>query len=1007
MCKFIPIKALGFGRLQRAALPITTKIAVIGLLCSLSVGVTSAQVACVNCPANGTASGVAPGIFLSTTRGGIVHIFSGDPADAAGSCETVVVHTDLGYKATSQGQVGRGYFGGTTIVRSFAGPTSVGGTGPVEQTTDVTPAALASTKIGPVAPAANACGDTDDLALNDANHPITAADISLGAVTFRLDYNGGLTLVVPCTLNAGGFAEATVNVVGAPSCSIAPASQSICVGGTPATFTASSTGPAAGAPVTFAWTGPGGFTATGPTITVGVAGTYTATITDQFGCINTCTATLIVNPLPIVSVNSPTVCPTASGTLTATVTGSTATPFTFAWTGPGGFTSTANPITVSAVGTYNVTVTDANGCVGTGSGTLANFPTPTCSISGPTTVNVGETHTYSNADATEANSWSITGDGSIVGSTTGSSVSVLAGNVTGSYTLTDNITSADGCPGSCTLPVTVAGQPCIVVTKLVTCAPATGIAGCDSSLTYGPSAEGVAGTNNPAFCYSITVSNCGTVQLTGVTVSDSLINAVAGAFPTSLDVGATVTHFFGLSWGVGTHVNTVTASGSGAGVSVTNTSSATVTVVPACVLCTLTVSNDFNLDNPIVPGHVLLPSNAPVVVQLTVTNCGSGDLNVSISPLSLHDCVSGADVSPPASVFLAAGASAQYTGCLDVVCPAGTNLNVSVQGTAVASKDIPCIFDSLGNVISTDVSHCSASVSCQTPVTCRVTGGGTLYTNTFSTNCIVVGTTLFDALADSHNLIVDHISHGGQLGAPFSHMDCANRLGDPCITGQWQHTRHYLSAKNGGGTAPQDVFDMDFHSQTPKGTYDTLDCACLPCCGTTDKHQPAHIAFSNKFDLCNPDDHRICGPMPRPSPANAIIFSGIGTFTPSTSTANGNNAQKRYVIFRVYIEDRSEPGGVHPGGSVQPGDIYCFQAWDTGLTIAKKPDFTSVATAFRTQLSADSCAFLNALSSGGLDQGSLPPATVLGIPADVNDCGPLHDGNQQIHPSTGATCTRP
>jgi hypothetical protein len=25
--------------------------------------------------------------------------------------------------------------------------------------------------------------------------------------------------------------------------------------------------------------------------------------------------------------------------------------------------------------------------------------------------------------------------------------------------------------------------------------------------------------------------------------------------------------------------------------------------------------------------------------------------------------------------------------------------------------------------------------------------------------------------------------------------------------------------------------------------------------------------------------------------------------------------------------------------------------------------------------------------------------------ADINDCGPLYDGNQQIHPSTGATCT--
>jgi hypothetical protein len=344
-----------------------------------------------------------------------------------------------------------------------------------------------------------------------------------------------------------------------------------------------------------------------------------------------------------------------------------------------------------------------------------------------------------------------------------------------------------------------------------------------------------------------------------------------------------------------------------------------------------------------------------------------------------------------------------------VTCPGGTNLTVTVQGTAVASKDIPCIFDSRGSNITTAASSCSASVSCQTPVTCRVTGGGTLYTNTFSTNCIVVGTTIFDDLADSAGLVVDHISHGGQLGAPFSHMDCAQRLGDPCIRGQWEHQRHYLSGKNGGGTQPTDSFDADFHSNTPKGVFDTLDCACLPCCGPEGVHQPngKFTGLANRFDLCNPDDHKVCGPMPSPAPANAIIFSGIGTFTPGTNTVNGRAAQSRYVIFRVYIEDRSEPGGVHPKGAVQPGDIYCFQAWDTGIPTAKKPDFSTVATAFRTALSADSCAFLNSMSTGALVPGSLPPTTVNGVPADVIDCGPLHDGNQQIHPSTSATCTAP
>jgi hypothetical protein len=111
------------------------------------------------------------------------------------------------------------------------------------------------------------------------------------------------------------------------------------------------------------------------------------------------------------------------------------------------------------------------------------------------------------------------------------------------------------------------------------------------------------------------------------------------------------------------------------------------------------------------------------------------------------------------------------------------------------------------------------------------------------------------------------------------------------------------------------------------------------------------------------------------------------------------------VILRVYIEDRSEPGGGHPGGSVDPADIYSFQAWKTGITVTKKPNYDNIAPDFRRALAQDSCAFLEALSTGALAQGSLPTDTVGGATADVIDKGPLYDGNRQIHPSTSATCT--
>jgi hypothetical protein len=200
---------------------------------------------------------------------------------------------------------------------------------------------------------------------------------------------------------------------------------------------------------------------------------------------------------------------------------------------------------------------------------------------------------------------------------------------------------------------------------------------------------------------------------------------------------------------------------------------------------------------------------------------------------------------------------------------------------------------------------------------------------------------------------------------------------------------------------------MDFHSQTPKGQYDSLSCACLGCCDpATGAFIPPSLGpLIHKFQICNPDDHKICGPQPRPAPANAIIWSGIGRITPTDDIQGGRAALAEWVVFRVYIEDRSEPGGFHPKGAVEPADVYCFQAWKTGIKTSKKPDFSQIEAAFRTAVGQANCDFLTALESGASPIGTLPSPTVSGRTADIQDCGPLHDGNHQIHPSTGAICT--
>src|SRR5262249_37191743 len=280
----------------------------------------------------------------------------------------------------------------------------------------------------------------------------------------------------------------------------------------------------------------------------------------------------------------------------------------------------------------------------------------------------------------------------------------------------------------------------------------------------------------------------------------------------------------------------------------------------------------------------------------------------AITGLPCSTDASGAPI--PTSVFIAAGGSTQIICLVTVTCPSGNTFNVTVQGSAHASTAFPCVFNSQGQLIQTSPSCFSASGSCQLPEPCRVTGGGTFYPNTSDQSCTTVKTVISPAVGAT-GLAIDHISHGGQLGAPFSQMDCGSILGNLCIRGQWQHNRHYA-----GSGSKRDSLNVDFHSTTPKGVFDSLSCVCLGCCDpSTGAFIPPVVGPKvHKFALCNPDDHKVCGPQPRPAPANAIIFSGIGQFSP----ANDSNGKKAtWVVFRVYIEDRSEPGGFHPKGAVE------------------------------------------------------------------------------------------
>jgi uncharacterized delta-60 repeat protein len=104
--------------------------------------------------------------------------------------------------------------------------------------------------------------------------------------------------------------------------------------------------------------------------------------------------------------------------------------------------------------TLSLTITQ-NGSSSTCSKTVNVNALPTCAVTGPSSVNTGSTgNSYTAPTGMNSNNWNITGNGTIVGSTTGQSVSVTAGT-SGSFTLSLMVVGLNGCSNTCTLPVTV------------------------------------------------------------------------------------------------------------------------------------------------------------------------------------------------------------------------------------------------------------------------------------------------------------------------------------------------------------------------------------------------------------------------------------------------------------------------------------------------------------------------------------------------------------------------
>jgi SprB repeat/HYR domain/Secretion system C-terminal sorting domain len=127
--------------------------------------------------------------------------------------------------------------------------------------------------------------------------------------------------------------------------------------------------------VTFAWTGPDGFTSNVQNPIVNVIGNYTLTVTNPAtGCTASAIAVVTSNAnLPGASAIGGTLtCANPSLVLNGN---SFSTGSTFAWTGPAGFATTVSYPTVTVAGSYILTVTNPdNGCTSTATAIVQQSP---------------------------------------------------------------------------------------------------------------------------------------------------------------------------------------------------------------------------------------------------------------------------------------------------------------------------------------------------------------------------------------------------------------------------------------------------------------------------------------------------------------------------------------------------------------------------------------------------------------------------------------------------------
>ena len=503
------------------------------------------------------------------------------------------------------------------------------------------------------------------------------------------------------TVSASG--TYTVTVASGGCTSAASSGTTVTVNPIPSTPTISASGPLTfcqGGSVTLTSSSATGNTwstgATTQSITVSASGTYTVTRAAN-GCTSAASAgtTVTVNPIP----STPTI--SASGPLTFCQGGSVTLTSSSASGNSWSTGATTQSITVSASGTYTVTVASGGCTSAASSGTTVTVnpipSTPTISASGPLTFCQGGSVTLTSSSAT-GNTWS-----------TGATTQSITVSASGTYTVSVTSGSCTSAPSSGTT-VTVNPLPVIAigtVTNPTACASTTGSIQVTGSGTGDLSWSGTAtGTlTNVALPATIPTLGAGTYSITfnngcaSNTLSQSLTDPGAPATPIISASGAltfceggnvtlTSSSATGNTWSTGETTPSITVSTSG-----------TFTVSVTTAGCTSGASEETVVTvNPIPAAPVINANGA-------LTFCEGGSVTLTSSSATGNTWSNG---ETSASITVSTAGTYTVTtsenGCMSPAS-AGTTVVVNViPATPSISASGPLTFCPEGNVTLTSSS---------------------------------------------------------------------------------------------------------------------------------------------------------------------------------------------------------------------------------------------------------------------------------------------------------------